>query len=147
MPRPRGIEASTTPPMADWRQINAQIIRCRASADPVECLTRLFGRTSDGHVAFALAETLKARGALDEAARWFDTAEQRYPLAKYKQQARAARQALGLASSRPSASTVPKQATSLSSERQPGPILYIVNCTGRKIWDDPDSTAASYVPA
>jgi len=60
--------------VANWREINEAISRCRRSTDSVACLTALFERIWDGHVAAALGEEHERRGRIDDAKRWFTEA-------------------------------------------------------------------------
>ena len=124
--------------MPTWKEINSRIQECRNSARPVDCLTRLFEDTSDAHVAMKLGGVHEDLGEVTEAERWYQEAEQRYPLQKYKRQARAAFESLRV---------------SRTSVAEPAPIsqstqtLYVVSCSRRKIWDDDPTVHEPFLPA
>lgn len=120
--------------MSDWAFINSSIGRCRSSSDPRACLERLFNETGDGHVAFTLGEVMRSAGDITSAIEWFRRAEQKYPLPRFQQKARAAR--LSLEARAPQADRQPQETDT----------LYVVCCSKEKIWDT-EPGAARFVPA
>lgn len=72
----------------DWSRINRRIRECFESANPLECLIRLFNSTEDGWVAFNIAGLLQDEGRLDEALKYYKIAYERLPLPKYKAMAK-----------------------------------------------------------
>src|SRR6476620_66391 len=102
-----------------WREINDAISRCRRSIDSVACLTALFERTSDGHVAAALGEEHERRGRIDDAKRWFREANRLYPKPEFKARALAALRRLGTLEEAEPSETAPAQ----------GPVLHIIECS------------------
>lgn len=81
--------------MATWSEINNAIRACRRGQNPVACLTSLFERTSDGHVAMALGEECERLGRKAEARHWYVEAIRRYPRLEYKTRAQAALRRVG----------------------------------------------------
>ena len=119
----------------NWREINEAISRCRSS-DSVACLTALFERIRDGHVAAALGEEHERRGRIDDAKRWFTEAHRLYPKPEFKARAWAALRRLG-------ASEQPERSGTAPAQRS---VLHIIECSKRKVWDLAASTPR-FVPA
>lgn len=113
--------------MADWPDINRQIQRCLASAEPIPRLQELFGRTQDGHVAFALAQALEADGRHHDARAMYEAAEKLYGLPRYQAKARACANRLGLQGHAGALTKV--------SEASKTDVLYVINCTKAKVWE------------
>ena len=122
--------------MVNWREINEAISRCRRSSDSVACLTALFERIRDGHVAAALGEEHERRGRIDDAKRWFTEANRLYPKPEFKARALAALRRLGTSEQPERSETAPAQ----------GSVLHIIECSKRKVWDLAASTPR-FVPA
>lgn len=122
--------------MVNWREINEAISRCRRSSDSVACLTALFERIRDGHVAAALGEEHERGGRIDDAKRWFTEAHRLYPKAEFKARALAALRRLGAPEQPERSGTAPAQ----------GSVLHIIECSKRKVWDLAASTPR-FVPA
>jgi hypothetical protein len=76
--------------MPTWKQTNARIAACRASADPSRKLEALFAQTPDGHIAMALGDEYRRAGRSAEARKWYEEAARRYPLESHKLRARLA---------------------------------------------------------
>lgn len=114
----------------DWSRINRRIRECFESANPLECLIRLFNSTEDGWVAFNIAGLLQDEGRLDEALKYYKIAYERLPLPKYKAMAK---------------QEIEKIEKKLAEKDSSEDILFIVSCTRRKIWDV--KSAPKYVPA
>jgi hypothetical protein len=89
--------------MADWRQIQARIRKARNSQDPQAKLYELFQRTRDGMVAWELGVVEEKNGRMEEAARWYSTAAQRFRRADWRKKAEDALARLGVAPPAPSA--------------------------------------------
>jgi hypothetical protein len=81
--------------MADWKQIQARIRRARTGADPAGQLKMLFEKTRDAMAAFELAKHLEGAGQPAEAARWYQTAAERFRRADWKKKAEEAASRLG----------------------------------------------------
>ena len=120
----------------NWREINEAISRCRRSSNTVACLTALFERIRDGHVAAALGEEHERRGRIDDARRWFTEARRLYPKPEFKARALAALRRLGASEQPERSETAPAQ----------GSVLHIIECSKRKVWDLAASTPR-FVPA
>jgi hypothetical protein len=70
-----------------WKATNREIRRCKSISEVderINCLEKLFTRTNDGMVAFALTEELESCGKLLEALQYFEKAERLFPLTYYK---------------------------------------------------------------
>lgn len=80
--------------MADWRQIQARILRAKAGKDPVGQLTLLYEKFHDAMVAYELGALKEAAGDRDDAARWYAIAAERFRRSDWKQKAQAALQRL-----------------------------------------------------
>jgi N-glycosylase/DNA lyase len=122
--------------VVNWREINEAISRCRRSSDSVACLTALFERMRDGHVAAALGEEHERRGRIDDAKRWFTEAHRLYPKPEFKARALAALRRLGTSEQPERSETAPAQ----------GSVLHIIECSKRKVWDMAAPTPR-FVPA
>jgi hypothetical protein len=122
--------------VVNWREINDAISRCRRSGDSVACLTALFDRIKDGHVAAALGEEYERRGRIDDAKRWFTEASRLYPKPEFKARALAALRRLG-------ASEQPERSGTGTAQ---GSVPHIIECSKRKVWDLAASTPR-FVPA
>lgn len=121
----------------NWREINEAISRCRRTSNPVPCLTALFERIRDGHVAAALGEEHERRGRIDDARRWFTEATRLYPKPEYKVRALAALRRLGASEQPERSETAPAQES----------VLHIIECSKRKIWDSAAVSTPRFVPA
>jgi hypothetical protein len=118
--------------MVDWKIINQKIMECRKTPNPVTCLSKLFTDTQDGMVAFALAEEYEKLQNLIDALKYFQEAEKRFPLEKYKNMAREG---------------IKRVKLKLQEQSEPtDDTLFIVSCTKEKIWDS-NPNALQYVPA
>ena len=73
--------------MSDWKQIQARIRRAKAGQDAAVQLEKLFERTRDAMVAYELARHLEGAGQPGDAARWYETAAQRFRRADWKKKA------------------------------------------------------------
>ncbi len=123
--------------MVSWREINEAIARCRRSSNIVPCLTALFERNRDGHVAAALAEEYERLGKIEDARRWFTEASRLYPKPEYKARAQSALRRLGSSVQPASPETPPAQ----------GSVLHIIECSKRKIWNFGAPSTPRFVPA
>ena len=123
--------------MANWREINEAIARCRRTNNAVSCLAELFERTKDGHVAAALGEEYERLGRIEDARRWFTEASRLYPKPEFKARAQSALRRLG-------ASTQSASARPTSAE---GPVLHVIECSKRKIWGLGAPSTPRFVPA
>ena len=83
--------------MADWRQIQARIRKAKNAQDAHAKLSELFQRTHDAMVAWELALIEEKAERVDEAARWYTIAAQRFRRAEWKKKAEEALTRLGVA--------------------------------------------------
>ena len=83
--------------MADWRQIQARIRKAKNAQDAHAKLSELFQRTHDAMVAWELALIEEKAERVDEAARWYTVAAQRFRRAEWKKKAEEALTRLGVA--------------------------------------------------
>ena len=83
--------------MADWRQIQARIRKAKNAQDAHAKLSELFRRTHDAMVAWELALIEEKAERVDEAARWYTIAAQRFRRAEWKKKAEEALTRLGVA--------------------------------------------------
>ena len=135
-----------------WREIIQQIAECKelsTHSDRLRCLLRLYDETNkDGMVAYAIGEEYYSQGQLKQAIRYYEEAERRFPLEKYKGRARRARamakreleERQRFKELRPIPSKIDL------SQFDPKTTLFVVGCTKRKIWDEYPN-APFYVPA
>lgn len=123
--------------MANWRDINVAIAGCRRTNDRISCLTDLFDRSRDGHVAAALGEEYERLGRIEEARRWFTEASHLYPKPEFKARAQSGLRRFGLS----------VQPTSSGTTSAQGPVLHIVECSRRKIWGVGAPSTPRFVPA
>lgn len=107
----------------NWREINEAILRCRRSSNAVTCLTALFERIRDGHVAAALGEEHERSGRIDDARRWFTEASRLYPKPEYKARALAALRRLGV-------SEQPARSDTASTQ---GSVLHIIVAASERV--------------
>jgi hypothetical protein len=89
--------------MADWRQIQARIRKAKNAQDAHAKLSELFQRTHDAMVAWELALIEEKTERMDEAARWYTIAAQRFRRAEWKKKAEEALTKLGVALPAPGA--------------------------------------------
>jgi len=81
--------------MADWRQIQARIRKAKNAPNAQAKLAELFQRTHDAMVAWELALVEEKKERMEEAARWYATAAQRFRRADWKKKAEEALARLG----------------------------------------------------
>jgi len=121
-----------------WKKINEEIRKCKSIPridDRIKCLNNLlkiFGE--DGMILYVLGEEYEALGDLEKALKHYEKAYEKFPLPEYKQIAKNAVNKI---------KTKIKEPTPITQEEK---ILYVVNCTKKKIWDE-DPTAPPYIPA
>ena len=83
--------------MADWRQIQARIRKAKNAPDAHSKLSELYQRTRDAMVAWELALIEEKAERMEEAARWYTIAAQRFRRAEWKKKAEEALTRLGIA--------------------------------------------------
>jgi hypothetical protein len=81
--------------MADWKQITARIRRARTGKDPVAQLSALYEKTQDAMVAFELARVFETATQNADAAKWYNTAAERFRRNDWKTKAQQAAARLG----------------------------------------------------
>ena len=96
--------------MADWKQITARIRRARTSKDPAGQLAALYEKTHDAMVAFELAKYFEISAMNADAAKWYNTAAERFRRADWKTKAQEAAVRLG---AEPGANASSAEASSL----------------------------------
>lgn len=82
--------------MTDWRQIQARIRKAKTSSDPLIKLSELYQRTRDAMVAWELGAVEEKGGRLEQAAKWYAAAAQRFRRAEWKKKAEEALARLGI---------------------------------------------------
>jgi hypothetical protein len=87
------IQCST---MTDWRQIQARIRKAKTSADPLTKLSELYQRTRDAMVAWEIGAVEEKNGRVEQAAKWYTAAAQRFRRAEWKKKAEEALVRLGI---------------------------------------------------
>jgi len=116
--------------LVDWTEINERIHNCLSGNNPIECLERLYNETEDGMVAFKLGELFESQGDLNEALKYYSIAHEKFPLDEWKERAR---------------KRIESIRAKLAGEVGQTKVLFIVSCTGSKIWEKDKSR--KYVPA
>jgi hypothetical protein len=81
--------------MADWKQITARIRRARTGKDPAAQLSALYEKTQDAMVAFELARVFETASQNADAAKWYNTAAERFRRSDWKTKAQQAATRLG----------------------------------------------------
>jgi hypothetical protein len=97
--------------MADWRQIQARIRKAKTSVNPSAKLSELYLRTRDAMVAWELGAFEEKNGRIDEAAKWYATAAQRFRRSEWKKKAEEALARLGVPAT-PVPAAAPPETTS-----------------------------------
>jgi len=82
--------------MTDWRQIQARIRKAKTSSDPLTKLSELYQRTRDAMVAWELGAVEEKGGRLEQAAKWYTAAAQRFRRSEWKKKAEEALARLGI---------------------------------------------------
>lgn len=140
---------------SSWQIIINKIKQCRSdinSEKVIKCLQKLFSKTNDGMVAYALGEELEKKGDYEEAEKYYEIAESLFPLAKYKAKASASLKKIRNKISESEQKTTKKTddidllPEIVLSELDQKETLFIVSCSKRKIWDS-NYSAPIYVPA
>lgn len=137
-----------------WIQINKRIRECKrlpTAQERESCLRTLYDATHDGMVAYTLAEELESQHKLEEALKYYEEAERRFPLTRYKLLAESAISRVKM--------KMQKQKESIKEEKivkirpqinlnslNPETTLFVVACTKTKIWNE-DPNVPPYVPA
>lgn len=135
-----------------WREIIRQITECKELSthfDRLSCLLGLYDETNkDGMVAYAIGEEYHGQGQLRQAIRYYEEAERRFPLEKYKGKARrATAMAQRELEERKRFKEIRPAPSKIDLRRfDPKTTLFVVSCTEPKIWGE-DPKAPSYVPA
>ncbi|HVB56703.1 MAG TPA: hypothetical protein VNE63_09780 [Candidatus Acidoferrales bacterium] len=83
--------------MTDWRQIQARIRKAKNSSDAHSKLSELFQRTRDAMVAWELGVLEEKTERMEEAAKWYTFAAERFRRAEWKKKAEEALTRLGVA--------------------------------------------------
>ena len=136
-----------------WMEINRRIRNCKRLETPQErlsCLMRLYQETADGMVAYALAEELESQGKFEQALKYYEEAERRFPLPRYKL---LAEDAIVRVKMKIQERKAPYAKEEMEVEPQinldklnPETTLFVVACTQTKVWDE-NSCVPLYVPA
>ncbi|OYT43844.1 hypothetical protein B6U84_05415 [Candidatus Bathyarchaeota archaeon ex4484_40] len=121
--------------------------RLLTSKDRIECLKDLlkeFGE--DGMILYELGSEYEGIGEYENALNFYNRAKEKFPLRKYQMMALEAAERVGrlLDEFRESMRTKPQPAPSQITTRED--ILYVVNCTKKKVWNEYPN-APPYVPA
>ncbi|MHA1506063.1 MAG: DUF6884 domain-containing protein [Candidatus Asgardarchaeia archaeon] len=136
-----------------WASINKKIKECKRLLTTQEreyCLKTLYEATNDGMVAYALAEELESQSKLKDALKYYEEAERRFPLTKYKLLAKAAIARVKMKiyeQEHVKEGKVVKAGLQINLDLlDPETTLFVVACTKTKIWKE-DPNAPLYVPA
>lgn len=125
--------------MTDWRQIQARIRKAKSSPDALTKLSELFQRTRDGMVAWELGAIEEKSERIQEAAKWYAVAAERFRRAEWKKKAEEALARLGAAV--PSANTEAQPETVVEATHS-----YAVEVTHPGAEEPGDSRQASPMP-
>jgi len=124
--------------MRSWELINERIINCKKSSNTIACLVDLFEDTGDGMVAFELGKQYEQITDYDNALKYYEIAQIRFPLIEWKIRAKEKIENIKSVSS-----DKPQKITTNEIDEK---ILFIVSCTKTKIWSINDSVP-KYVSA
>jgi len=133
--------------MVIWREIIKRINECKklsTEQERLNCLLRLYEETKDGMVALEIGEEYYRRGQLEQAIKYYNEAEKRFPLDKWKTKAREKRNVAERELEGHKKLVEISPAPEISYD--PKTTLFVVSCAKSKIWDE-DKNAPSYVPA